>query len=152
MTFAEAAVAFFKTTNGPTLWKKYASKTLVQEVVDGMANVNTLPTIVAASLAFDRLVKNGDIERTDGKTAEDDRAHDAVVARNGLEAALIAGALPPLTTDEIEYFASLSQFELSKLYWGPDNDALTGFAVRYRKAMAEHGFREPAHYAAGGLR
>ena len=152
MTFAEAAVKFFQTQNGQVFWQKYASKTLVQEVADEMSNVNTLPTIVAASLAFERLVTNGDIERTDGKTAEDDRAHAHVVARNGLEAALIAGALPPLTNDEIEYFASLSQFELSKLYWGPDNDALTGFAVRYKKAMAEHGFREPAHYAAGGLR
>ena len=150
MTFADAAVKFFNTENGKLLWKKYASRTLVQEVSDAMSN--SLPTITAASLAFDRLVKNGDIERTDGKTAEDDRAHAHVVARNGLEAALIAGALPPLTNDEIEYFASLSQFELSKLYWGPDNDALTGFAVRYKKAMAEHGFREPAHYAAGGLR
>lgn len=150
MNYAEAVVAFFKTTNGQALWKKYSSKTLVREVADAM--VNSLPTIVAASIAFDRLVKNGDIERTDGKTAEDDRVHAHEVAKRGLEAAMIAGALDPLTTDEIEYFASLSQFELSKLYWGPDNDALTGFAVRYRKAMAEHGFREPAQYAAGGLR
>jgi hypothetical protein len=151
MTFAEAAVKFFQTPNGQVFWKRYASKTLVQEVADEMANVKTLPTITAASLAFERFVDDGDIQRTDGKTEEDDRTQAVVVARNGLEAALIAGALPPLANSEIEYFASLSQFELSKLYWGPDNDGVTGFAVRYKKAMAEQGFREPARYI-GGLR
>jgi hypothetical protein len=151
MTFAEAAVAFFKTTDGQALWKKYASKTLVQEVADEMANVKTLPTIVAASLAFERLVENGDVERTDGKDEADDNAEFLLAAQKTLADEIAKAAALPLTTGEIEYFASLSQFELSKLYWGADDDAINGFAIRYKKAMAEQGFREPAHYA-GGLR
>jgi hypothetical protein len=46
MNYGEAAVAFFKTTNGQALWKKYSSKTLVREVADAMAE--SLPTIVGA--------------------------------------------------------------------------------------------------------
>jgi hypothetical protein len=151
MTFAEAAVAFFKTTNGQTLWKKYASKSLVQEVADEMDNAKTLPTITAASLAFERLVKNGDIERTDGKDEEDDCKEAHAAAQKSLTDAIAKAEATPLTTAELENFASLSQFELSKLYWGPDDDGINGFAVRYRKAIAEHGFREPARYT-GGLR
>jgi hypothetical protein len=149
MTFEQAAVKFFETSNGKILWRKYGSTALVRTVVQAMAT--SLPTITAASLAFDRLVTNGDVDRTDGKTEEDDRAQAVVVARNGLDAALIHAASQPLTNSEIEYFASLSQFELSKSFWGPDDDGVNGFAVRYRKAMAEQGFREPARYA-GGLR
>lgn len=148
MNFQNAAIKFFQTTDGRALWSKYASKTLVGEVAGAMAN--SLPTITAASIAFDRLVKNGDISRTDGRDEEDDRAEAHADAKKGLDAA-IAAASQPLTSSEIEYFASLSQFELSKLYWGPDNDGITGFGVRYRLAMEQHGFREPAHYA-GGLR
>jgi hypothetical protein len=149
MNFADAAVKFFQTPNGQTLWKKYASKTLVQEVADAM--VTSLPTITAASLAFERLVKNGDIERTDGKDEEADRKEAHAAAQKSLADAIAKAEATPLTTSELEYFASLSQFELSKLYWGPDDDGINGFAVRYRKAIAEHGFREPARYA-GGLR
>lgn len=148
MNYGEAAVAFFKTTNGAASWKKYGSKTLVQDVVDGMAA--SLPTIVAASISFGRLIENG-LDRTDGKTQEDDRAEAHEAAKAGLAATIAAASAAPLTNSEIEYFASLSQFELSKSYWGPDNDGITGFGVRYRLAMELHGFREPAHYA-GGLR
>jgi hypothetical protein len=149
MTFEQAAVKFFEIPNGKVLWRKYGSTTLVREVAQAMSK--SLPTITAASLAFQRMVENGDIDRTDGKNEEDDRAETIADARKNLDAALEAAAAMPLTHSEIEYFASLSQFELSKLYWGPDNDGVTGFAVRYKKAMAEQGFREPAHYA-GGLR
>jgi hypothetical protein len=150
MTFAQAAVTFFQTQNGQVFWKKYASKTLVSEVAGAMAN--SLPTVTAASIAFERLVKNGDVDRTDGKNEEDDRAEAHADAKKGLDAAIASAAATPLTNSEIEYFASLSQFELSKLYWGPNNDGVTGFGVRYRLAIEQHGFREPAHYAAGGPR
>jgi hypothetical protein len=149
MNYGEAAVAFFKTTNGQALWKKYSSKTLVREVADAMAE--SLPTIVAASLAFERLVENGDIERTDGKNEDDDNAELIVAAQKRLADEIAKAEALPLTSSEIERFASLSQFELSKLYWGADGDAINGFAVRYRMAISQHGFREPAHYA-GGLR
>ena len=146
MNYAEAAVKFFQTAEGAKLWKKYASKTLVQEVANGMKDM--LPTVTAASIAFDRLV----VRRTDGKTEADDRAEAHEMAKRGMEATIAMVSLEPLTASEVEYFASLSQFELSKLYWGPDNDGLTGFAVRYRKAAAELGYVIPPHYAAGGLR
>jgi hypothetical protein len=84
MTFAEATVKYFQTTKGQAFWKKYSSKTLVQEFADEMANVKTLPTIVAANLALERLVENGDVERTDGKNVDYDNAEIILAAQKRL--------------------------------------------------------------------
>ena len=97
MTFAEATVKYFQTTKGQAFWKKYSSKTLVQEVADEMANVKTLPTIVAANLALERLVENGDVERTYGKNVDYDNAEIILAAQKRLGDEIAKAEALPLT-------------------------------------------------------
>jgi hypothetical protein len=144
-----AVIEYFKSKD--VLWARYYSPTLLAKVVKKIREDRLLPTIVSAGIAFRRLIDQGIIERTDGKNEDIDQAEEHAKAKRGLEATMIHVASFPLTRDEIEYFASLSQLELSKLYWGPSGDGINGFSVRYNKAIAEHGYHEPARYA-GGLR
>ena len=53
----------------------------------------------------------------------------------------------PLTRNELEHFSSLSHRELSRLYWGPNGDGMTEFAVRYRKSCKEFGFVVPPKFS-----
>jgi hypothetical protein len=146
---AEKVVIDYFQTDGKNFWSRYYSPNLLAAVVKKMGEDKLLTTSVSAGIAFSRLVEAGIVERTDGKDDEIDQAEAHAAAKRGLEAAIILGSAAPLTRDEVEYFGSLSQFDLSQLYYA--DGGINGFAVRYRKAMAEHGFREPAHFA-GGLR
>jgi hypothetical protein len=73
--YESAAQLYFK--QNPTLAQKYYTTTLLKQVVDAMQS--SLPTVVSARLAFDRLVANG-LPRTDGKSEADDRAEAVAVA------------------------------------------------------------------------
>jgi hypothetical protein len=138
-SYEQAAAQFFKTNNRE--FEKYYSPTLIQKVAAEM--LQSLPTQVAARLAFDRLVANGSIQRSDGRSSDDDRAEAVASARANLDAVVGEIDSAPLTAAELEYFGSLSQRELSQLYWGEDGRALDEFSIRYRRAAREHMFRIP---------
>src|SRR5258706_16277718 len=99
MTQFENAAQLFLNKN-PELVAKYFSSTLLKTLVGAMQQ--SLPTVVAARLAFDRLVANGTLLRTDGKSDEDDLQQNFDRAVQQVQAA-------PLTADEQSYFGGLSQ-------------------------------------------
>jgi hypothetical protein len=125
----------------PKSFERYYSPTLLKTLVDAM--LSSLPTTVAAGIAFNRLVANGSLQRTDGKTINDDRLEAVSAAQANLSAVIAEVDAKPLSKDELAYFASLSQRELSQLYYGEDGRALDEFSIRYRRAAREHMFRLP---------
>lgn len=142
--FLAAARKYFETDwRGLVYAKRFQATNLAHLVATEMAK-HSLPTVTAAHLTFERMVRAGQIVRTDGKDERDDAKEMVDIAQKKLDATIAKVSAVPLSRAEVEYFASLSQLELSKLYWGPANDGFTDFAARYQKAMAEHGFRGPA--------
>jgi hypothetical protein len=137
--YTSAAQAFL--TKNPRLVEKYFSPTLLNTLVNAMQS--SLPTTVAAGICFNRLVADGTIVRTDGRTEDDDRAQAVAAAQANLSAVIAEVDAEPLSKDELSYFGSLSQRELSQLYYGEDGDAVNEFAIRYRRAAREHMFRIP---------
>jgi hypothetical protein len=61
-SYEQAAVQFFKSNTRE--FERYYSTTLIKQVSEEM--LQSLPTVVAARLAFQRLVANGQLQRTDG--------------------------------------------------------------------------------------
>src|ERR1700741_3207499 len=106
--YENAAQEFFR--KNPKSFEKYFSPTLLQTVVDGM--MSSLPTVTAAQIMFDKLVADCTIQRTDGRSEQDDRAEALAAAEANLEKAVAKVDAPPLTRAELELFASLSNREL----------------------------------------
>lgn len=127
------------------LFTKYNHPNLILWISDEMQK-SSFPTLTAARIAFNRLVKSGAITRSDGKTEYDDNVAARNAAQASLDQVLSEVDAAPLTPSELEYFGSLSQKELSRLYWGEDNDGVTSFAVRYRKACVTFGFVIPPKF------
>ena len=142
LQFENAARLFLN--KNPGLVAKYFSPTLLKTLADAMQS--SLPTVTAAKIAFDRLVANGTLLRTDGKTVQHDAQENVERARQNLDKVIADVDAAPLTPGELEYFGSLGQRELSKLYYGPDGDAVCEFAVRYRKASREFGYVIPGRF------
>ena len=141
--YESAAEQFFR--NNPREFEKYFSKNLLQTLVNAM--ITSLPTVTAARIAFDRLVAEGKLLRTDGKSNRDDQAQAVAAAEANLKNAIAKVDAQPLTRNELEHFSSLSHRELSRLYWGPNGDGMTEFAVRYRKSCKEFGFVVPPKFS-----
>jgi hypothetical protein len=139
--YESAAQLYFK--QNPTLAQKYYTTTLLKQVVDAMQS--SLPTVVSARLAFDRLVANG-LPRTDGKSEADDRAEAVAVATANFNAVVAKTDALPLTAAEIQEFSSLGREELSRRYW--KDDGMNRFRVRYDRAVREHMFRVPGRIQA----
>jgi|HubBroStandDraft_2_1064218.scaffolds.fasta_scaffold02321_3 hypothetical protein len=125
----------------PKSFERYYSPSLLKTLVDAM--LSSLPTTVAAGIAFNRLVANGQLVRTDGKSEADDRLEAVTAARANLDQVVAEVDAAPLSAAELAYFGSLSQRELSQLYFGEDGTAINEFAIRYRRAAREHMFRIP---------
>jgi hypothetical protein len=140
--YEKAAEQFFR--QHPKSFEKYFSPTLLQTLVGAMQS--SLPTATAAKIAFDRLVANGTLQRTDGRTDADDRAEAVAAAQANLNQVVAEVDSNPLSRSELEHFSGLSQRELSRLYFGEEGDAINEFAVRYRKANREHGFVLPPRF------
>lgn len=140
--FENAAQLFLN--KNPELVARYYSPTLLKNLVAAMQS--SLPTVVAARLAFERLVTDGSLQRTDGKTIQHDARENVGRAQKNLDKAIADVDATPLTPGELEHFGSLSQRELSRLYYGPDGDAVCEFAVRYQKAVREFGFVIPPRF------
>jgi hypothetical protein len=134
--YEKAAEQFFR--QHPKSFEKYFSPNLLQTVVNAM--LSSLPTATTAKIAFNKLVADGKLQRTDGRSEQDDRAEAVAAAQANLNQVVAEVEAAPLSKSELEYFGSLSQRELSRLYFGEDGDALNEFAVRYRRANREHGF------------
>jgi hypothetical protein len=128
----------------PKNFERYYSPTLLKTLVDAM--LSSLPTTVTAGICFNRLVANGQLARTDGKNEADDAAENYAAAEANLNAVISEVDSAPLSAAELEYFGSLSQRELSKLYYGEDGRALDEFSIRYRRAAREHMFRIPERF------
>ena len=146
MTFEQAVSDYFtKDPAGKIYWQRFYSPGLVKTLTDEMRQ-SSLPTVTAANICFVRLVQSGAIERTDGKTEQDDAIEYRDWAEKNLAETIASVAAAPLTTAELENFGSLSQRDLSDLYWGEDGDGITDFAVRYNKACHQYGFVIPARF------
>ncbi len=138
---AAATQYFTKDHQGKLNFQKYFAPTLLATLVKEMKS--SLPSVVAARLAFQRLVANGRLQRTDGRTDQDDWHENRERAKANLDSVLAGIDTPPLARDELDYFGSLGREQLSQLYYGEDGSAINEFAVRYRKANREHGFVIP---------
>jgi len=134
--FERAAQRFFQENSKQ--FEKFYSPRLLQTVVDAMQ----LPSTTAAKIAFDRLVADGTLQRTDGRTERDDARQAVAAAEASLTATVAKVDAPPLTRDELELFGSLSHQDLANRYW--DNDGFNEFRVRYDRAVREFGYRVPA--------
>jgi hypothetical protein len=137
LQFENVAQSFLK--SNPQLVAKYFSPTLLKTLVAAMQQ--SLPTVVAARLAFDRGVANGSLPRTDGKSEADDRAEAVVAAEARFNQVVAQTDAPPLTAAEIQEFSSLGREELARRYW--EHDGMNTFRVRYDRAVREHMFRVP---------
>ena len=136
--FETAATEFFQ--QNPRLFQKYLSPTLLQALVTEM--LTSLPTVTAARIAFDRLVANGTLRRTDGRSERDDAREAVTAAQANFDATVATVDAPPLSREELEFFGSLSQRELAEKYWA--NDGFSEFKVRYDRAIREYGYVAPA--------
>lgn len=136
--YESAATQFFQ--QNPRLFEKYFGPKLLQTLVDAM--LTSLPTVTAARIAFERLVANGTLQRTDGKSEAHDRAQVVATAQSNLNKVVAEIDAPPLARNELEFFLSLSNRDLSDRYWG--NDGYNDFKIRYDRAVREHMFRVPA--------
>ncbi len=146
--YESAAQAYL--SKNPQLVLKYYNPTLLKTLCDAMQS--SLPTTVAAGIAFNRLVADGKIERTDGKSEADDRVEAMAAAQANLDSVIAEVDARPLTKDELDYFGSLGQRELSRLYFGPEGDAVCEFAVRYNRACRDFGFVPPPRFNDQGSR
>jgi hypothetical protein len=142
---AAATKYFSQDPQGQLNFQKYYSPTLLATVVAEMQS--SLPSVVAARLAFQRLVANGQLQRTDGKSEDDDRAEAKAAAQANLDSVVAEIDSAPLSREELNYFGSLNQRELSRLYYGPDGDAVCEFAIRYNRACREFGFVAPPRFS-----
>jgi hypothetical protein len=140
--FENAAQSFLK--SNPPLVAKYYSATLLQTLVNAMQS--SLPTVTAAKITFDRLVANGSLLRTDGKSEADDRVEAVATAEARFNQVVAETDTPPLTAAEIQEFSSLGREELSRRYW--KDDGMNTFRVRYDRAVREHMFRVPGRIQA----
>jgi hypothetical protein len=147
-SYEQAAVQFFKSNTRE--FERYYSTTLIKQVVEEM--LQSLPSQVAARLAFQRLVANGTLPRTDGKDEASDRDEAVAAAQANLDRAIAEVDAAPLTRSELEYFGSLSPHQVSALYYGEDGNAINEFAVRYNRACREFGFVSPPRFTDQGNR
>ena len=108
----------------------YGTEPVIAAIVEVMQGMRMIPSIVSAKIVFDKMNLR-------------DRAIEVAKAQAGLNQVLRDVDAPPLTRNEIEYFASLSRSDLGNLYWGVDGDAINEFAVRYRRASREQGYVIP---------
>jgi hypothetical protein len=120
-------------------WNKVVSSANFEALMDFLLEHQWLPSQVTIDRALARL----QFQRTDGGSAASDQRAAISVARKNLDEVIKEAGEPPLTRDELADFASLSATDLQSKYWGPDNDAITVFAIRYNKAAQQHGFRIP---------
>jgi hypothetical protein len=142
--YEKAATNYFTNDHqGKLNFQKYFTSTLLSAVVKEMQS--SLPSVVAARLAFQRLVANG-LQRTDGRNDQDDLREHKERTKANLDNVIAEIDAPPLSKDELEYFSSLGREQLSALYYGPDGDAICDFAIRYDKAIREHMFRRPERF------
>jgi hypothetical protein len=129
----------------PRLTARYQSDAMVSTIAKRML-ATSLPSTTAASIAFNDLVKEGKLIRTDGKNAADDQAEyqDEV---NQLVASCIAkDQEAQLERWEIEWFASMGPREISERFY--ENGGLNKFNHRYSMALAQHGFKTPEVFKA----
>lgn len=126
--------------------QKYLGPDLLAKILQEMESRNAIPSVTSAEISFKRLVEDGQIQRTDGKTARDDFNEEVKRAQRNLDKAIREVDAPDLSVAELAYFASLGQRDLSALYFGKDGSATNTFAVRYRKAMCIHNFSEPLRF------
>lgn len=125
--------------NSDSVW---SNDNLIAVVVSGMQN--TLPTVIAAGITFNRLVADGTIKRTDGRTNLDD-ANDAVEAtKRNFDRVVAEVEAPPLSAKELEVFYSMHPRERALHYWAGDPPGYNSFRIRFDKAIKEHGFEQPA--------
>lgn len=118
-------------------WRKCFSPANLEKLLDFLIDKQWIPSQVTINRALTQL----QFARTDGGSARKDMQAEINAAQRNLDGVIAETAAPPLTRSEVEYFSSLSFAELQRKYWGNDNSDVNTFAVRYRKAAAEHGFR-----------
>jgi len=138
-SYEQAATAFIQSSR---LAQRYLSLDLVELLVKAMLKSRApLPTVVTAQLAFESLVESGELQRTDSGTPESDRIADEKYMQQVVNDAAAKASRPPLSQQEVEYFASLDFKTLQSLYWA--TDGINEFRCRYDKAVREHMFRVP---------
>jgi hypothetical protein len=121
-------------------WRKCFSARNNERLLDFLIGQQWIPSQVS----IDRALTQLQFRRTDGGSERTDAQAAINAAQRNLDAVIMEAAASPLTRQELDHFASLSPTSLQKSFWGEENDGINTFAVRYRKAAAEHGFQIPA--------
>lgn len=139
----DSAVQKFLEHN-PKYAVRYNSASLAKAISDRMQQTS-LPTVIAARIALDALVREGKIVRTDDHDAAWDADQDYKLAEQTLNTLIQQIQSVPPTKDFIEYCASLDPRTLSAMYFNPSDDNV--FRYQYDVLVASYGFRPAVSYA-----
>jgi hypothetical protein len=123
-----------------TEWPKYSNAQAFDKVVKYLVDRQYIPSQVS----LNRAIKELGLRRVDGGSAESDKRAARARAQANFDAVCAEAQRIPLSPEELHEFGSLSQRDLSKKYFAEDGDF---FRIRYQKAMAEYGYREPQRFA-----
>jgi hypothetical protein len=121
-------------------WAKYGSTRNVDKTIRHLVNGQYIPSIIS----LNRAIRELGIKRTDGKTSADDAREARAKAQADFDAVVVEAQRIPLSSEELLEFGSLSRRDLSRRFFDENNDY---FRIRYSKAMAEYGYREPQRFA-----
>jgi hypothetical protein len=98
-----------------------------------------IPSIVS----LNRAIRELGLRRVDGKTLADDQREIRAAAQANFDAVVAEAQRIPLSHEELQELASLSQLELSRKYFDENGDY---FRIRYTMACQQFGFRPPLRF------
>jgi hypothetical protein len=120
-------------------WRKFNNPANLQRITSFLADAQWIPS----QTTVERAITHLNLQRADDRTQKDDARDIRAVAQRNYDLAAKQAEQMPLTKQELDEFASLSQAELQRQYWGEDGKASDFFSIRYRKASREFGYRIP---------
>jgi hypothetical protein len=121
-------------------WPKYSKAQAFDKILKFLTEKQYIPSQVS----LNRAIKELGLRRVDGGSIQSDARAAKAAAQANFDAIVLEAQKSPLTPEELREFGSLSQRELSRRFFDENNDY---FRLRYSKAMAEYGYREPQRFA-----
>jgi hypothetical protein len=123
-----------------TEWPKYSNAQAFDKVVKYLVDRQYIPSQVS----LNRGIKELGLRRVDGGSIQSDARAAKAAAQAHFDSVVLEAQKSPLEPRELNEFGSLSARELSRRFFDENSDF---FRIRYQKAMAEYGYREPQRFA-----
>jgi hypothetical protein len=123
-------------------WTKFGSTPNFEKVINYQLKNQFTPSIAS----LNRAIKELGLRRVDGKTAADDQRELRAAAQASCDSVVDEVRRLPLTPEYFQEIGSLSQLDLSRMYFADDTDGLI-FRIKYDRAVKEFGFRPAQRFA-----